>query len=264
MEGSAAAAAAAAPVVPKKKFTRVALPTPTPTLPSGLTPAALSAAIEGEKAMVHRDTEIHATQDMRNSLEAAIYSIRGSLEDAWSTFSTGGEREVLSKLLDALEEWLYNDGFSADKATYKGRLDELQGKAGPISTRKAESEGRYAAVSALQEVCARFRGVMENTTGKHGHLGEADRDTLRALVVNAEKFLAEGTAAQKAKESYEDPVLKCSELVAWKDRLEKELGPIERRPVPPPPAPAAPPAAPVDATPAAAAEAPKPAEADMN
>jgi len=232
--GAEAAAAAAAGGKPKKKFSRVNLPVPSFSLLGGLTPTQLAAACEAEKVMIGRDAEIHATQDMRNSLEAAIYSTRGALEESLQPFSTAKERDELGALLGSLEEWLYNEGFSTDKATYKGKLEELTGKAGRLQRRRTESEGRYAAVSALQETIARFKACGDNSTGKHGHLGEADRDTLKSSLGGAERWLAESQAAQKAKEATEDPVLTCADLNSWRDRLEKELGPIERRPLPAP------------------------------
>ena len=244
---AAAAAAAATPAPaaegaapkPKRKFkpVRTLEVVATPGASLGMSEAAVKEALAAEREMVARDHEIHATQDMRNSLEALIYSTRGALDDALQAFTTEPERKRLGDLLTELEEWLYNDGFSVAKAVYKGKLDDLSGAAEPLVSRKAEAEGRYGAVTELKERIEHFRGVLDNRTGKHAHLGEADKDSLRAAVNGAERWLAEASAAQATKERYEAPVLRLADLAARRDALEKECGVIERRPVPAPPAP---------------------------
>ena len=269
--GAAAEGSNAAPAAEKKKTKKMRLVKALPVVPHfpTLSEEALRAAIAGERDMVARDNEIHATQDMRNSLETAIYATRGALEDALQPFTTEPERARLGALLGELEEWLYNDGFSVGKAVYKGKLDELCAVADPLTARRIESEGRYAAVNDLKGTLEHFRGVLDNATGKHAHLGEADKDALRGAIGGCERWLAEAQAAQGKLERFQDPVLRCGDLRARKEAVERECGPIEKRPVPPPPAPpaaaaaaaaAAPPAAPAEGE-AGAAAAPPTAEA---
>jgi heat shock protein 4 len=271
MDATAPAADGAAPEPPvveaekkKKKTTKVQLVVVPLDMP-GMTPSAVATSVASEKSMIARDNEIHATQDARNSLEASIYSTRSALESDLQNFSVPAERESLSTLLGELEEWLYNDGFSVEKAAYISKLAELNAKAGPMTVRKTESEGRYVAVSMLKDQLEHFKDVLSNKTGKHGHLAEADLDTLKATINGVERWLKESTDAQSAREMYQDPAFKVAEVNAQKDRLIKELGPIERRPVPKPAAPPAaeapapPPAPPAADAPVPAAEAPAPA-----
>ena len=219
--------------VQKKKSTKVQL-TVTPLEMSGMAPAAVASAVVAEKEMVARDTEIHATQDMRNSLEANIYSTRSAIESELLDYSTPAERETLTTLLSELEDWLYNDGFSAPKAAYASKLADLTSKGGPLATRKTEAEGRYGAVTALKETIEHFKDVLSNKTGKHSHLLEADHDSLRATINGVEKWLKESQEAQSSREKYHDPAFKVIDVTAQRERMIKELGPIERRPVPKP------------------------------
>ena len=244
MEDAAAAASpvvegtAAVPVVEekkKKKTTKVQL-TVTPLDVPGMAPTAIAVAVTAEKEMVARDKEIHATQDMRNSLEASIYSTRSAIESELQAFSTPAERETLTTLLGELEEWLYNDGFSVAKAAYAAKLADLNSKGGPIAARKTESEGRYVAVTALKESIEHFKDVLSNKTGKHAHLIEADHDSLRATINGVENWLKDSTDSQSSREMYMDPAFKVLDVTAQRERLIKDLGPIERRPVPKPPA----------------------------
>ncbi len=266
---AAAAPAPAAEGPKKKRFKRVELSVVPAANPIGLTHEQMKAAIAAEHAMQAADDEVRARQDMRNSLEAYIYSTRNALEDSLQNFSTPKQREDLSSALATMEDWLYNDGFEADKQTYQAKLAELKKMGDPIFTRKTESEGRYAASEALKEAIERFRAVEQNKEGKHGHLGESDRDTLRAAIREAEAWYRAKHEAQGKLEMYEDPVLRVADINAAREKLVRELTPIANRPVPAPPAPApapAPAAAPAAAeTPAPAAEgaAPAPAENKM-
>ena len=248
--------AAAAPPSKKKKLIKTAIPLVV-TAP-GMTQGSLTTACDGERTMIARDADIHETQDARNGLEAFIYSTRSALDDALLPFSTPPELEALSSALTAMEDWVTGDGFSSDKATFAAKLAEMQAAAGPLISRKAEADGRYSAVQVLQDTIARFRDVLENRSGKHSHLEEADKDTLRGELGGAERWLADMQAKQAALERYNNPVLTLAALRTQKEGLEKVLGPIERRPVPvaapppPPPASAAPAEAPATEAPAAA------------
>lgn len=256
MDVEGGAAAAAGEPAKKKRFRPVALKFESHP-GSGMDAASLQAAIEQEKKMMAADAEVRATQDMRNSLEAYIYATRSGIEDTHRPYSTEAERDSLNSALSAMEDWLYNEGFEADKATYAAKLKELQSQGNPIAARKWEADNRYNAMQALEQAINDFRAVQMNATGKHGHLSDADKDTLRAATSEAEDWFRTQQMEQGKRELFQDPVVRVADIVAAKDRLIKELTPIANRPVPAPaPVPAAPPAAdaaPMDAEPAAAA-----------
>lgn len=264
-------AAAPAAAAPKKKFKRTDLtvtalapsfgaPLPS-SAPLGMAPADMSAAQAAERAMAASDAEIHATQDMRNSLEAFIYRYRDDVSESGvlGRFVDAPTRDALQAQLDATESWLY-DNFEADKGTYAGKLGALQAAVGPVASRKSESERRYEAVGVLSKTIDDYRSALDNASGRHGHLTETDRDTLRAAVSEADAWLKASQAAQSGREIYQDPAYTVAEVGAWVDRLRKECGPIASKPVPAPAPAPAPAAAPATAA-AAAMETEEPAPA---
>lgn len=270
------AAAAPAPAAPKKKYRKVELAVtpdvsgkPAWALAVGLTPSALAEATDAERKMAAADALIHRTQATRNELEAFIYRYREETGEGGplSGFTDAAGRDSLQGLLNDAESWLY-DNFEADLATYEGKLASLRAAVAPLASRKAESEGRYGAVSNLQKAIADFRAVLDNTTGRHGHLLDTDRDTLRSALAEAERWLKESQAKQAGREMYQDPAFTVADVNAWVERLRKECGPIAAKPVPAPaPAPAAPaadapaPAASESSSPSADAAVPPPAPA---
>jgi heat shock protein 4 len=222
----------------------------------------LNAAIAAEKEMVARDNEIRATHDMRNSLEAYIYATRSALEESLAQYVDAAGRETVSSELNEAESWLYGDGFDADKATLEGRRKALVALAAPLHSRKWEADNRYDAVQNLVKLIEDFRGVADNATGRHAHLSDSDRDSLRSACKEAEAFLKEKQAAQAARELSQDPAFKVAEVAAAKDRLVRELTPIANKPVPLPPAPAPAAAAAPDVPMPPAGEAPAAAAAE--
>ena len=202
--------------------------------------ARLAALQAEEAAMAAQDAEIHATQDTRNSLEAAIYSTRSALEEALAKFAAPAERDALSAICSSQEEWLYGDGFEASRATYEAKLKELRSAAAPLQQRKWEAENRYDAVENLNKAIDDYRGVLANRSGKHAHLTQSDRDTLRAATSEAEVWLKVHQAEQAQREAYQDAALRVAEVEAWRAKLHNELGPIAAKA---PPAPSPPPAA---------------------
>ena len=108
-----------------------------------------------------------------------------------------------------------------------------------------------------------YRAVVNNRSGKHGHLSESDHDTMRAACSEAEDWFRTKQMEQAELARTADPVLKVAEIEAKRTALVRELKPIASKPVPPPtPAPTPAPApAPAASPPAAAASAGAPAPA---
>lgn len=210
----------------------------------GMSSAALKTAKAQEVEMIKRDAAIHARQDMRNSLEAYIYSTRDAVSDGGdlAPFGTSAAREALSSALTSMEDWLYNEGFEADLATYEAKLKSLKALGDPIARRKVEAEGRVDAIASFRKTIDDFRAVLNNTTGKHAHLTDSDRDTLRRGIQEAEQWLASKQIEQSSVPLDVDPVLKINDIAVRRDVLVRELSLVANKPVPAPapaPAPAA-------------------------
>lgn len=227
------------------------------TVAGGMTADALSAATAMEARMAAADADIHATHDMRNSLEAYIYATRDALLESLAPFGSEDEKAALGAVLESAESWLY-DNMEADKATFADKLAELRQQGDRLTRRRTEEEARPGAVSALLATVEEYRGVLNNRDGKHGHLTDGDRDVLRARLSSAEDWLRGKQEEQGRLPSHVDPVLTVADIAARRDALVKELRPIATRP---PPAPAAAPA-PAPAQPAPAADAQQGAQAE--
>lgn len=251
-DGAAQAGGAGGEAPKKKRFKRVELTVTlanASTIAGGMTADSLSAATALEARMAAQDADIHATHDMRNSLEAYIYATRDALLESLAPFGSDEEKSTLGAVLESAETWLY-DNMEAGKATFADKLAELRQQGDRLTRRRTEEEARPAAVSALLASIEEFRAVLNNRDGKHGHLTDADRDVLRSRLAAAEDWLRSKQEEQGRLPCHVDPVLTVSDITGKRDALVKELRPIATRP---PPAPAAAPAA-APAQPAPAAD----------
>lgn len=138
-----------AETVTKKKFKKIDLEVVADVF--GITKEGLKESLELEAAMANEDRVIIETADKRNELESYIYSMRDKLDLSLKDFATADDRDSLKKLMDASEDWLYNDGFDSTKTEYIKKLDELKVKGNPIENRFADFEARPAALEALRK-----------------------------------------------------------------------------------------------------------------
>lgn len=78
--------------------------------------------------MIANDRQEKERIDARNALEEYVYELRGKLssEDELATFVNDGDRNALTKQLDELETWLYEEGEDCTRQVYAEKLASLK------------------------------------------------------------------------------------------------------------------------------------------
>ena len=99
---------------------------------------------------------IEDTDNRKNALDDYIYVLRDKLEGVLAEFVQGDEKERLTKLTDAAEEWLYGDGEDATKGLYVAKLEELTSIGNLIKGRhssklEADRQAKQAKLEAQQQ-----------------------------------------------------------------------------------------------------------------
>jgi len=266
-EGEAAPAAAdAAPsepapaeaAEPEKKKTKktkrinldVAMKSP------GITPQGLMEAQEAEAQMALQDRLIAETAEAMNALESSVYSYRDALSMKLADFVSESDKEKLSAMLTTTEDWLYDEGFDAEKSVYQAKLKEVQQAFAPASSRESEAANRPEALAELQKQISRFAAFASDTSEEYAHIKAEDKEKVAAESQKAEEWLAGISAKLEGLAMTAEPPVKVSEVQAKTTALIDTCEPIVKTPKPPPPKPEpAPTAAPeVDAAGAAAPE----------
>jgi len=211
----------------------------------GLSREQVKAAAELEQAMADEDRVITETADKRNELEAYIYGMRAKLDATLKTYASPDEKKQLAQLMDAAEDWLYNDGYDSTKAVYSRKIDELRAIGNPIEYRYTETLNRPAALAEMKkqlEMCKTFASKYDDS---NSHVTEEERDRLRKEVTAAETWMYDSITRQGETAASANPVLTCESISSRRTALFQVSNPIMTKPKPkpvvvePPPAPAA-------------------------
>jgi heat shock protein 4 len=200
----------------------------------GLTRQQIKEAIELEASMAFEDRLIQETADKRNELEAYIYSMRDRLDGSLKAFTAADEKQKLTGLLTAAEDWLYGDGFESTKSEYGRKIDELRAVGDKIEFRANQQEQRPAAIEALKKQLDMCKTFAANYAEFHAHINDEERDRIRKEVAAAEGWLADLMAKQGALPPSADPVLTVESISAKRTAVFNATNPIMIKPKPKP------------------------------
>jgi heat shock protein 4 len=221
-------------------------------------------AYEHEVAMANTDRIVQETADLRNELESYIYDMRDKItsDSQLGPYGTDAEKSAFAAKNDAMETWLYEDGFDATKAVYVEQLLELKALGNPLEMRQMEAESRAMTVTNLQASLELYnKWVNESQTDeRYAHITDDERAVVHGKCDEISAWLYELLDKQGGMALNQDPVLtiavlntKNKELVAKCKPVMNKAAPKKKKEEPKPEAPAAaaevPPAA--DAVPSA-------------
>ncbi|KAL4452428.1 hypothetical protein ABPG75_008090 [Micractinium tetrahymenae] len=185
---------AAAPAkVTKKKVKKHAVPFASHT-------AALSRErlqqLEEEEAELALQARIQReTNDAKNALEAYIYSLRNKLYDALSAYIKEEAKAPLLERLEAMENWLYEDGEDEVKSVYVAKLEEMKKLGDPVEARAANAAALPAAADSLRRACQSFLAALNEP--RTAHLEQEDKQKVAAECQAALAWLAEKEGLQQ-------------------------------------------------------------------
>ncbi|KAI1638664.1 heat shock protein Hsp88 [Biscogniauxia mediterranea] len=134
---------------------------------------------EQEASMVMEDKLVADTEEKKNELEAYIYDLRNKLDDVYADFASEEEKDKLRAKLNESEDWLYEEGEDATKATYIAKMDEIRALAGPITQRyfdKIEAERQAAQAKLDAEKAAKKAAEEEARKAAEPEKTEASKD----------------------------------------------------------------------------------------
>lgn len=118
---------------------------------------------ERENQMIMEDKLVADTEHQKNELESFIYELKEKIHGVYSDFASEDEKSKLQAKLEAIEDWLYDEGEDATKAVYVSKIEEIRSVAGPIIQRyndKIEEE-RQTVLKAQQEAAMAKQAEIE-------------------------------------------------------------------------------------------------------
>lgn len=185
-----------------------------------------------------RDKERMMLEEAKNKVESYIYKIKNTLmdnEEAVEKVSTQKERDEAKKLAGATEEWLYEDGYTADLAAMEGKFAEISAPFEKILLRISESTERPKAIDALEKQLTEIDDLMAKWEESKPQVTDDERKSVLKMVTEARKWVEEKEKAQSAKKAHEEPAYLSSEVPLQLKPIGALVVRLDRKPKPKPP-----------------------------
>jgi len=184
-----------------------------------------------------KDRERAMLEESRNKLESYIYHIKNKLvddEENINKVSTEEQREEIRKLAEEAEDWMYEDGSSADLATTEDKYSELSTPAEKIFFRVTESTARPEAVLALKARLIKVEELMKKWETSLPQVTEEERGDVLEKVEKVREWIAEQEEAQSKKEAHEEPAFASAEVPKQTKSIESLVARLKKKPKPKP------------------------------
>jgi len=177
-------------------------------------------------------------EEVKNKLESYFYTVKNKLlddEENIAKISTGDQREELTKLSRDAEDWLFDEGDTADLETIQAKYDELATPAEKVWFRLMEMTERPAAVKALNEKLVEIEEKFSQWVANLTHITEEEKNDVHSKIESARKWLSDKVDAQAEKDGHEDPVFTSEEVPLQTKPIQKLIAKLSKKPKPKPP-----------------------------
>lgn len=177
-------------------------------------------------------------EEAKNNYESYIYFIRNKLvddEELVEKVTTEEQREALRKSAEDAEEWMFDDGYTADLATTEAKYEELKAPAEKVFFRMAELTARPAAVEALTSKLDKVEALMKKWETEMEHVTEEERAEVLEKVEEVRKWVEEKTGEQEKTAASEDPAFTSEEVPGQTKSIERLVAKLMKKPKPKPP-----------------------------
>lgn len=165
--------------------------------------------------LAKKDKERVLLEEARNKVESYVYFIKNKISDDEENInkvSTEEQRAHVLKLAEEAEEWMYEDGASADLATTEDKYADLTTPAEKIFDRVKEMTARPEAIEALNGRLAKVGELMTKWETTMPQVTEEERSEVLTKVEEIKAWIKEKEEAQAKVAPHEDPAFSSSEV----------------------------------------------------
>jgi heat shock protein 4 len=224
----------APPPKEEKKVTKKVKKTDVPvkSFVGGLPSAILERFTNEEYDFALQDKVMEETKERKNAVEAYVYGMRSKIEDQLREYVDDATRESFASLLNATEDWLYEDGENEIKGVYNAKLAELEAIGEPIVGRAREETERPGAIAALKASASLYLEMCGDEA--HAHIAAEDLEKVTKECNDALQWLDEKVAMQESTPKSQPAVLLSADIEKKRNTLERFGKPILSRPKPKP------------------------------
>merc|ERR1712228_286999 len=187
-----------------------------------------------ELTMIAKDKEIRETEELRNSLEGYVLEMRGRLEGSLGQYMKDNAREKFIKELNDMEEWLYEDGYDAEKSAFEDRLKSLKLSGDPVDRRSNEAKRRPEVIRSMNRAIAESKALAQSKDKKYDHIPAEDREKAMKQCKETEEWLKNELKKQDPLTLADDPVVLCDAIERKKGDTIRYCQTIMNKPKPEP------------------------------
>ena len=188
--------------------------------------------------LARKDKERMMLEEAKNKVESYVYQIKNKLiddEENIAKVTDEKQREEVKKLADDAEEWMYEDGYDADLATFEDKYAELYTPFSKILFRLAELEARPEAIASLNKKLGKVEELMTKWEAEKPHITEEERKEVLDKVEEVRKWVSENEEKQAAIKPHEDPVYVSANVPLQTKDIEVLVTKLSKKKAPKPP-----------------------------
>jgi len=198
----------AKPAEPKKKKVKREEIKIVSTLVGGFNQQTLQELFERENQMALNDKVIQETNEARNSLESYCLEMRSKVQDGAlkEYVEEKIKSEFCSKCTD-IEDWLYDEGYDAQKSEFKKRMEELRKVGDAAEKRLYEDSHRDEFIAALKKEIGHWSQLAASTDEKYAHIEAEEKTKVTTACNDADQWLAGELTKLDKVAKHQDPSL---------------------------------------------------------
>jgi hypoxia up-regulated 1 len=183
------------------------------------------------------DKERMMLEESKNKVESFIYRIKNKLTDdegEIAAVSTEEQRAECQKLSEDAEEWLYDEGYSADLATMEDKYAEISVPFEKIELRVLEEIARPVAIEKLKSKLTEVEALMIKWETSMPHIEKKEIAKVTKVIKEATTWLEKREKEQAKKKPHQDAAFLSSEIPAQFEPIETLVLRLSRKPKPKP------------------------------
>jgi hypothetical protein len=188
--------------------------------------------------MAKRDKDRMMLEEAKNKVESYIYKIKNKLSDDEETmmkFATEKERTNIQELAEKAEDWLYEDGSSADLVTMETKYEEISELFEKILLRIKESEDRPKALEDINKKLTDVENLIVQWETTKPQITSEERESVVKLIDIVRKWIDEKEAIQSKANDNDDPTYLSTDIPKQFIPIETLVSKLSRKPKPKPP-----------------------------
>jgi hypothetical protein len=133
-----------------------------------------------------------------------------------------------------MEDWLYEDGFDAEKAAFEERLKNLRLTGDPVAKRSNEAKRRPDCIRDLYRAIAEMKALADSKDKNYDHIPKEERDKALNKCKETEEWLKKELKKQDPLSLADDPIVLCATIESRKKNTVDYCASIMNKPKPKP------------------------------